>query len=249
MAKKLIVLVIARIICEIKAQTVSDCFEDSQKSGTFDEVFFLDEDVIFDEAVVLCEQNNAQLARVSSEEEFDHIDPFLSTNVVWVGAKRGINENISTSFRFVDGSSDISFHERPNQFPWNSNQPREIFTTERCIEWERIGIRFWVDRPCTELRKPLCRKRCSTSPSQAPTISPTFSPTSSPTFSPTTEPTLSPRDSPALEENFSREIFYGSAILFSLLVLISSSWFLVKKKDELKQVEDYLLVFRGFSDF
>lgn len=204
---------------------LSICFEDVFRDNIEDEFLFIDEALEFEEGVSRCNDFNANIARISTQQEFDIVKVLLdSLDIVGIDVYFGLTRpgqdedgTDPTSFTFVDGiNENNTFFDTNGQNPWSNRQgtssdttatPNNLNGDQFCVEWVRkqnslLELNRWNDDTCENENLILCRRSCTTNfPTSNPTkfpIFPTISPTRIPTKFPIEDPTSFPTKSPTL---------------------------------------------------
>ena len=133
------------------SSTISQCFE---KVG--DEFILVFEELSFVAAVEACNEMSANLARISSVEEFDTVVGLktlvpegISLDDTWIGVISTGDVSDQSSYEFVDGYQDISFFNVDvGVFPWDVGDP-DFGLNEACVDmslgnieprWENHGV-------------------------------------------------------------------------------------------------------------
>lgn len=114
----------------------------------------------FEEALVVCQQDNHTLARISNLVEFEEVEGLVNKTGLesfWIGEVcilllsliahmiiPGLNDKVSTPgdiealdtsrFSFVDGSTEgLEFFEKPGELPWRVDQPNNDPNDQLCV--------------------------------------------------------------------------------------------------------------------
>lgn len=128
--------------------------------------------IVFEEAIIDCDNKNSTLAHVNNRIEFDFIkniidetfDNVTNPAFFFLGYDGGNVSEISTvRYKGLSEDADLSFIAEPGSFPWNINNPNDVDEEGRCIEWalsaQNSFNHEFIDFDCNEIPSfHICRK-------------------------------------------------------------------------------------------
>lgn len=182
----------------------SACFQNEVK------YIFVNDNKNFNTAVTECQTINANLAEITTTEQFNFVinqlGNIMNNENVWIGLKRdelSLFPTDTASFSYLI-STETSFFATAGVDPWGTGQPNNngAVPNQACIEWRftnNVGLfQKWNDFNCGQESPYLCQTSIGCTPTTSPTNSPSVSPTKNPTLSPTESPTTFPTQNPTI---------------------------------------------------